>query len=68
MSRKEDVRRSTWNDNDQSSRRRVKVGMWSHVARKSRRLTLKALCALIYKYTFFSCNTNFEVVKFVVVT
>ena len=53
MSRKEDVRRSTWNDNDQSSRRRVKVGMWSHVARKSRRLTLKALCALIQIYFFF---------------
>ena len=55
MSRKEDVRRSTWNENDQSSRRRVKAGMWSHVARKSRRDFKGSLCAytniLFYRTT-----------------
>ena len=39
------MRRSTWNENDQSSRRRVRVGMWGHAARKSRRDLKGSLCA-----------------------
>ena len=50
---KEDVRRS---ENDQSNRRRVKMGIWRQVARKSLRDLKGSLCA--YKNILFTRTTQ----------